>query len=382
MRILHILPTYLPATRYGGPIYSVHGLAQATAGLGHDVEVYTTNVDGDGVSPVPTSTPIDLDGVKVTYFPTELGRRLYRSPTMAAALDRTISSFDIVHLHSVFLWPTLAAARAAHKAHVPYIVAPRGMLVADLIRRKSSLAKRVWITLFERHTIEAAAAVHVTAPIEAREIKALGFKMRQFVEVPNGIEQMPALVDAAPPERPYVLSLGRISWKKGLDRLIAAMAHVPSHDLVIAGNDEEGLRPRLAALAAASGVAERVCFVGHVEGAAKWRLLRQASTFALPSLSENFAISVLEAMAAGIPVVVTPEVGLADAVVSTGCGVVVGGEPDTLGPALAELLADAGRCRDMGAAGRRAVEAKFTWDAIARRMVVAYQEIVTGAAHA
>src|SRR5262245_10785748 len=166
MRILHIVPTYYPATRYGGPIRSVHGLARSLAARGHVVHVYTTNVDGQENADVPLGTSVNLDGVSVWYFPTALGRRLYRSPAMSRALNINISGFDIVHTHSVFLWPTTAAARAARAHHVPYILAPRGMLVADLMRRKNSLAKRIWIAAFERQNVAAATAVHATSEVE------------------------------------------------------------------------------------------------------------------------------------------------------------------------------------------------------------------------
>src|SRR3974390_979633 len=106
MKILHVVPTYYPAVRYGGPIRSVHGLASALAVQGHEVHVYTTNVDGNGVLPVPIGHPVRLDGVKGWYFATSLGRRLYRSLGMHQALESNVTSFDIVHLHSVFLWPT------------------------------------------------------------------------------------------------------------------------------------------------------------------------------------------------------------------------------------------------------------------------------------
>ena len=107
---------------------------------------------------------------------------------MRQALALNVASFDIVHLHSVFLWPTSVAARAARKAGVPYVLSPRGMLVGDLIRRKSSLAKRAWISLFERRNIEQAAAVHLTSEIEASELRALGFRCTRSTVVPNGIE--------------------------------------------------------------------------------------------------------------------------------------------------------------------------------------------------
>src|SRR5262245_51725168 len=137
MRILHVIPSYLPAVRYGGPIFATHGLCRALVARGHEVTVFTTNIDGPESSPVLTELPVNLDGVQVRYFPCPLLRRLYWAPALARALNNEIGQFDAVHLHSVFLWPTWAAARAAHKAGVPYVLSPRGMLVKELIRRRS-----------------------------------------------------------------------------------------------------------------------------------------------------------------------------------------------------------------------------------------------------
>lgn len=380
MRVLHVVPTYLPATRYGGPIYSVHGLARAQACQGDDVHVFTTNVDGPGVSPVPLREPVMLDGVKVWYFPCGAGRRLYRSTAMRRALTREVAGFDVLHLHSVFLWPTLVAAREASRVGVPYVLAPRGMLVADLIRRKSSLIKRLWIALFERRTVQAAAAAHVTSEIEVDEMTRLGLNVRKFAVVPNGID-LPALQSTAKiANKPYVLSLGRVNWKKGLDRLIAAMAHVPGADLVIAGNDEEGYRQTLDVLVAKHDLRERVSFVDHVVGDAKWALIQGAAVFSLPSYSENFGMAVLEAMACGVPVVVTPEVGLASTVSKVGAGIVVAGDAAPLGAAIAELLASPARRQEMGRAGRKAAEELFSWDAIAMQMKAVYVDARKSAA--
>jgi len=113
MRLLHVVPSYLPAVRYGGPVFAVHALCSALAKRGCDVAVFTTNVDGHGESAVPLGVPGLMDGVNVRYFRSHWLRRLYYSSAMARALHEQCGSFDAVHLHSVFLWPTWAAARAA-----------------------------------------------------------------------------------------------------------------------------------------------------------------------------------------------------------------------------------------------------------------------------
>ncbi len=375
MRILHVTPTYLPATRYGGPIYSVHGLARAQARRRDDVHVFTTNVDGAGVSDVPLSTPVDIEGVKVWYFPCGLGRRLYRSPAMAQALLAQIDRFDVAHLHSAFLWPPLVSARMAAKRGVPYVFAPRGMLMPELIRAKSRLAKLLWIELVERRTIKHAAALHVTSDAERDGVERLGLMARRVAVIANGVELPPCFTARAPDRPAAILSLGRISWKKGLDRLIRALPYAQNADLIIAGNDDERLTPRLRTLANDIGVADRVQFLGPVEGDEKWRLIQSAAIFALASYSENFGNAVLEAMACARPVVITPEVGLAKIVSAVGAGVVSVGDPEIFGRAMAELLSNPARQSGCGAAGRAAVEKYFSWRGIAEEMDSLYKNL-------
>ena len=360
MRILHVVPTYLPATRYGGPIVSVHGLCRALAARGHDVHVFTTNVDGDGTSEVPLGVAVPLQGVNVHYFASPF-RRLYYSPEMRKAL-RSINEFDVVHLHSVFLWPTYAAARAAEKAGVPYVVSPRGMLVPELIDRKSRSVKRAWIRLFENRTLWRSSLVHFTSQQEESDAERTGVPIPRAAIIPNGVELPP---DRATNRGDGLLFLGRINWKKGLDRLIEAMRLLPEARLTIAGNDEENYRDSLPHL-------ENVRFVGPVSGEAKDEMLRGAAALVLPSYSENFGNVVLEAMAVATPVVVTPEVGLAAEVERSGSGVVTPNEPPALAAALRALLGDPAKRAAMGRAGRAAVEARYSWERVAAKMEEAY----------
>ncbi|PYQ56606.1 MAG: hypothetical protein DMF53_24950, partial [Acidobacteria bacterium] len=171
---------------------------------------------------------------------------------------------------------------------------------------------------------------------------------------------------------PFLLFLGRLSWKKGLDRLIPALADVPGTVLAVAGNDEEGLRPALERLAGDSG---RVRFLGAVHGADKAALLHRTAALVLPSRSENFGNVVLESWAAGRPVAVTPEVGLAGTVRETGAGIVLDGD---LGQSLARLLADPARLDEMGRRGAEAARERFGWRAVARRMEEVYHHIMAG----
>lgn len=381
MKILHVVPTYLPAVRYGGTIRSVHGLCVALTALGHEVHVFTTNVDGDGDCKVPLCQSVDVDGVQVWYFPSRILRRLYWSPRMKKALLQAVPGFDVVHLHSAFLWPTWAAARVAEESGIPYIVAPRGMLVRDLIRRKNRFLKLAWIKLIERRTLASASAIHVTADKELEELRHFDFDLSVVWVVPNGVDGPDAYslknADDFPGIKQFALFLGRINWKKGLDRLIKAWKDVPDATLLIAGNDEDSYQGVLERLAMKTGVAERIRFLGMVQGDSKWRLLRSAGLFILPSHSENFGNSVLEAMFMSCPVVVTPEVGLAEAIAESKAGLVVAGDPTSLGREIRQLLGDANRRQKMGANGRRLASTRYSWRRVAGQMVDKYETIVT-----
>ncbi len=378
MRLLHVVPTYIPAWRYGGPIRSVHGLCAGLARRGHEVTVATTSVDGAGDSEVPLGVPVMLDGVAVRYFASRILRRIYYAPAMGRYFAAELGRFDLVHTHSVFLWPTSAAARAARQRARPLVVSPRGMLVRDLIERRSTLAKRAWLALFERGNIAHAAAVHSTSALETREMRNLGMALPKVIEIPNGVD-LPGddagAADTTSPE-PYFLYLGRVSWKKGLEQLIAALARVPGARLVVAGNDDEGLTGALAAQARELGIADRVRFAGYVQGAAKSSLLRGATALVLASRSENFGIAAAEAMAVGTPVVLSAGVGLADFVLAHGGGVVAGDGVDGLAGALRALDGDAALRQRLASEARAAAAQHFSWDHIAARFEAEYASLV------
>jgi glycosyltransferase involved in cell wall biosynthesis len=383
MRILHVVPTYLPAVRYGGPIFAVHGLCRALAGRGHQLQVFTTNIDGAGTSPTPIATPVDFDGIQIRYFPCPLFRRLYWAPALGRALQHEIATLDIVHLHSVFLWPTWAAARAARSAKVPYVMSPRGMLVKDLIARRSQFAKSAWIYLIERSNIEEAAALHLTSQLEGVEIERFGWRLPRLAVIPNAIDE-PSFddgeiapdVEAITSEQPLVLFLGRLSWKKGLDRLLRAFARTPAGILAVVGTDDENFAVQLTKLAADLRIADRVRILPRtVIGAEKERLFAAARLFVLPSYSENFGNTVLEAMRRGVPVVVTPEVGAAEIVRKSGAGLVVAGDLEPLSSAIRLLTANLSLARSMGEAGRRHAAAHFSWDHVAGQMEHLYDSI-------
>jgi len=385
MRILHVVPTYLPATRYGGPIVAVHSLCRALAARGHAVEVFTTSIDGPLDTAVPYDRPVMLDGVKVRYFASRRLRRLSYAPSLMQSLHDEISGADVVHLHSAFLWPTWRAARLSHERRIPYVMSPRGMLVKKLIASRNRLIKSVWIALIERSNLEQASAIHATSAIEAEEIRKFGWRLPRIAVVPNGVDAIEQEARQTPPsadiaalarQQPLVLFFGRLAQVKGLDRLLRAFAHTQRGSLAIVGNDYEGLATGLSEMARHLKIDDRVHIVPRtITDADKECMFAAARVFVLPSYSESFGNVVLEAMQRGLPVIVTPEVGAAEVVKESGGGLVAGGDAQSLGAAIDRLTEDATQSAAMGEAGRRHVSEHYGWPSVAARMEALYGEL-------
>jgi glycosyltransferase involved in cell wall biosynthesis len=385
MRILHVVPTYLPATRYGGPIVAVHSLCRALAARGHAVEVFTTSIDGPADTAVPYDRPVMLDGVKVRYFASRRLRRLSYAPSLIQSLRREITGADVVHLHSAFLWPTWRAARLSRSRRVPYVVSPRGMVVKKLIASRHRLIKSAWIALIERANLEQAAVIHATSAIEAEELKKFGWRLPAIAVVPNGVDAIDpqarqdapsADIAALAGQQPLVLFFGRLAQVKGLDRLLRAFARTQTGTLAIVGNDYEGLAPALSEAARQLQIDGRVRIVPRtISEADKQWMYAAARVFVLPSYSESFGNVVLEAMQHGLPVVVTPEVGAADVVRESGAGLVVDGDAPSLGGAIDRLMEDTAGAAAMGQAGRAHVHQRYGWPSVAAQMEALYDEL-------
>src|SRR5262249_20013438 len=165
----------------------------------------------------PTRRSSDL------YFASAYLRRLAFAPALAESLREEIAGADAIHLHSVFLWPTWAAARLAREADVPYVVSPRGMLVRQLIAQRNRLLKSAWIALIEKRNLTDAAAVHATSSVEAAELKTFDWPLRRVAVIPNGSEPSDDTVAGAASDdikvlaqdQPLLLFFGRLAWVKG-----------------------------------------------------------------------------------------------------------------------------------------------------------------------
>lgn len=386
MRILHVSGWLSP--RYGGSTSVILGDVAALTSLGHEAEIVTTNIDGPGTLDVETGRPLLWEGVQVRFHQLSIPRRFLTSWPLVMDLRSRVSGFDVVHVHSLYRFHTIAAARIARRSRVPYVVQPHGSL-DPWHRSRRRLAKNLYHAFADDPVIRGAAAVVCTSTAEEDAIRDLGYAVPTWV-IPVGIDadalRTPAPSDQIPDESPsgaeskVIVFLGRISEKKGVDLLVDAFLMIaasnPTARLVVGGPDDEMIGRKLAPEIASAGLGNRVDFIGLVGGARKRSLLQDASVLVLPSADESFGIVVAEAMAVGCPVIVSPHVAIADLVRRTRSGIVAERDAADIAQAIVAILLHPGVAARMGEAGRKAVDENFIWPRVASELERLYAAVI------
>lgn len=385
MKLLHVVPTYAPGFRYGGPVASVRGLAEAQVRAGHKVWVATTDRDDGARLDAPEAET--LGGVEVRRFAVRGPSRLRRAPAMRRWFAREVAGFDRVHTHGVFVFTTTWALDAARRAGVPAVLAPRGMWMDDAFGTRGRWRKHLWLAALERQNLVSLEALHLTAHLELEQLQSHLAPGARRIVVPNGVEAPTAPVGREwlphvaetlfASGAGYGLFLGRLHWKKGLDVLLRELSRAPDAPPLLVAGPDDGAEQACRRLAGELGLGGRVHWLGPVAGEAKWALLQHASLHLLPSRSENFGNTVLESLAVGCPVLVTPEVGAKDAVLELEGGRVLPAEQ--FGAAMGTLTAswrDPERRRQLAAR----TASLYGWDSIAARLEDALMDSALGAA--
>ncbi len=390
MKVLHITPTYVPAYAHGGPIWSVHNMNKWLVKSGVDVTVYTTNLEGRKEMDVPLMREVIRDGVRVIYFPSKLFKLWEYSYEMHRALRNDIANFDIIHITSVFRSVSTLGAYYAKRAHVPYIISPRGTLMAEPLRLKNRAQKSLYINLIEKRNLKDASAIHFTTEEERREYKKLDIPMKYSFVVPNGLdleefEDVPEKMYfrkklGISPEKRIILFLGRISWKKGFDTLIPAFQVVvkqyPGAVLVIAGSDEEGYRKTVEMLVLKHDLTKQVIFSGMLLGKEKLSAFRDADAFVLPSYAENFGMAVAEALFLKVPVVISEGVAIAQEIKNHNAGLVVKKDREEIARAIIEVLKNKSSRTTMGEKGHQFVKDSYSLPKLTDQLINEYNRVI------
>ena len=384
MKALHVIPSL--ASAHGGPTRALGLMERCLSALGITVTTVTTDDDGRLRSNGKAGAEaLAENGVTRRYFPKRLD--FYKvSPGLAWWLLRHVRDFDVVHIHALFSFSSMAAAWAARRAGVPYVLRPLGTLTRYGVTQRRPWLKRLSLAWLEGPALRHAAAVHFTSADEMREAAQTGIAMKGVV-IPLGIEafkpadggliraRCPALVGA-----PYLLYLSRLDPKKNVEGLLRAFslcaANWPDVKLLVAGDGAPAYVAGLKAMAAELGLADRVVWAGHIDGDLKASALAGAALFVLPSFSENFGIAAAEALMAGLPCVLGQGVAIAQDVVDAGAGVAVAPDAPSIAAGLSTVMADAQVRAAMAERAVALAQAKYSAQAMGARLVALYSEIL------
>ena len=384
MRVLSVVQFYFPFQDRGGPVVKVRSLAKGLVKRGHHVTVLTADLGLSSMNGFGAKAErcewgwrwLD-EGVEAVYLPTRGHYRAFTlNPRMARFCAASLKSFDVVHVYGLYDLLGPATGHFCRRQGVPYVVEPMGMYRP--IDRGLRL-KRLWHGTMGRALFRDAARVIATSDIERQQLLEGGIPAAKLAIRYNGIDlssctPLPPRGTfrskwRIPSEQPMILFLSRLIPRKGADVLIDAFARTcpESGHLVIAGPEgETGYRAYLEKRASETGAGARVIFTGPLYDEDKRAALADADIFALPSRYENFGNAVAEAIAAGVPVIVSDSCGI-QSLVRNRAGLVIASNQEELADALEQLIYDKALHRQLKA-GCPGVVDQLSWDRLTEQM--------------
>lgn len=370
MRVLVTVPDI--ANESAGPSYTVPSLCNGLARNGVDVSLHVLGEAPD----------VRRDYVVVAHkhhkFPI---RALGRSPEMLHSLKVAVKESEIIHSNGIWMLPTVYPAIAKRGTKCKLVFCPRGGLSKAALSR-SKIKKFLMGHLGGQYmALRETDMFHAASMKELLEIRALGYK-QPIALVPNGIDVPEVEHKPFTGERRKLVFFGRIHKTKAVDHLVAAWGNVankfPEWSLEIAGPDC-GAVPMLKEMIAERNI-PRVDFVGELHGIDKYKFLAAADLYVLPSLTENFGITIAEALACGTPVIASHGCPW-ERLDEKGCGWWIGlGEESLTSQLEKSLLEEPEILKQMGERGISWMRSEYIWDSIGLKMKKAYEWICKGGA--
>ena len=384
MKVLQVIPSL--SWIHGGPSRAIRLIEQALINQGVSVETVATDDDGYGQRLRRAhGQALTEEGSTRRYFLKWFDFYIV-APGMLIWLCRNVHRYDVVHVHAQFSFASLAGAWTARRAGVPYVIRPLGTLSRYSLQSRRPWVKKLSLWLFERRLLRDAAAVHFTSELEQNEALALGVSLRSRV-IPLAVEGAPvpsrATVEQHFPgliNSDVVLYLSRIDPKKNLEGLLRGFALCapgrPRLSLLVVGDGPTTYLSSLHRLARELGIEQKILWAGHLTGEPKAAAFGAASVFALPSYSENFGIAAVEALAAGVPAVLSEGVAIAADAREAGAALVTTTAPDSIAEAISTLIDDAGARQQMSDIARAFAEQNYSVSAMGRSLFDLYNDVV------
>jgi glycosyltransferase involved in cell wall biosynthesis len=390
MRILKVVQAYYPFRDRGGPVVKVRSLAHGLAKRGHSVTVLTADLGlttshthGAGYKRCRWGWQLSEEGVAAIYLPT-IGRyrALTLNPGVLGFCRSSLGEFDLVHLYGLYDLLGPVVGYFCRRRSIPYVIEPMGMFrpIDRAFRMKQLWHANLGCALFH-----GAARVIATSEMEQQELLEQCVPREKLALRYNGVDSrlraLPRPQGAfrkrwnIPADQPLILFMSRLIPRKGADMLIDAFAQAcpESGRLVISGPEgESGCRAHLERCAKEARIEARVVFTGPLYDEDKQAALTGADLFVLPSRYENFANAAAEAIACGVPVIISDSCGI-HSLVRGRAGLVIKAEKNALAEALRTMISDAAlyqRLKD----GCGAVAEQLDWGRLSEQMEGHYLE--------
>jgi glycosyltransferase involved in cell wall biosynthesis len=379
MRILQVISHYVPAYRFGGPLQVAHSLGRALIERGHAITVCCTSQETQTEDlKVPLDVPVRVDGIDVYYQKTGALRRWGYAPEMKTRLKILLREVDAVVIHSHYQYAGWLAGTLARRRKIPYVVYTHGSLKRDSLKASRQIPKKLYLSLLESRNFRQAKALVFNAEEELEN----SLFADKGVVIPNAISpgdfatlpergqirgQLPQL-----DQKQVFLFLGRVDiLQKGVDILLQAFARhhaeSPNSFLVIAGPSEGRDISEVQEMVVRLNLRDHVLFTGLLDNTAKKKWLRDADVFVMPSRYEGLSISLLEAMASGLPVILSRKAGLHRQVDRFQCGITIEPEVENLYLAM-QSMTDEGFRTTCGTNGRALILREHTWPVVAEKL--------------
>ncbi|PTS91995.1 hypothetical protein DBR11_27740 [Pedobacter sp. HMWF019] len=324
LKVLQITPSYKPAYFYGGTITSVSKLCEELVKSHLEIEVLTTNANGQSALQTPTNLTCLLDNVKVWYFKRLTKDHSHFSPALLWNLRKQIKNHRkqhlIIHIHSWWNMVAILSTALARWYHIPVILSPRGMLTPYTLQNRKSLGKKLFHKAIGSWLLKQC-IVHTTSEKEKEDIHKIGLRPKELYIIPNFINCPSSLFHQKQSSKTcyttkkkafQFLFLSRIEEKKGLDLLLRALSRTKfAWNLSIAGQGCPDYVWSLKNLSFHLNIHQYINWAGYLNEQEKFDFIQKHDLLVLPSQNENFANVVIESLASGTPVLLTREVGLA-----------------------------------------------------------------------
>lgn len=386
MKILQVTPAFVPS-KFGGIKTVSYNLSKALTKRGHEVTVYTTDADMGYSRLADVDSITNIDGFNIIYFRNLSNvlawkHHLFLPMRIVFAISNNITKFDIIHLHDYRNMSNVIVYHYAKKHNIPYVLQAHGSVLPIF---QKQLYKKIFDIVFGHKILKNAFKVIALTPIEAEQYRKMGVDEDKIEVVPNGIDlsEYDNLPKKGVFRRKYGLSmnqkmilfLARIHRIKSPDLLLKTFAKLDKDinnvKLVFVGPDD-GCLQALQKLTKDLKIDDRVIFAGLLYKENKVEAYVDTDVYVLPSIYESFPNTVLEAMACGIPVIVTNRCGIAD-VIENRVGYVVQHDVDELRDAIVKVLSDEKMRERFGEEGKRLVREEFSWDVVVKKMEMLYE---------